>query len=214
MAGRVDARTVKGWLTDGREIAFIDVREYGQYGEGHPFLVVPVPFSRFEPELVRLVPNVNVRLVLLDAGDGVAERAAHAAEILGYKFVSIVAGGASGWQAAGYTLFAGVNVPSKTFGEMLEHARHTPRITAGELARRQAAGDDLVVVDGRPFSEYQRMNIPGGICCPNGELALRIQEIAPSPATRIVVNCAGRTRSIIGAETLIALGLPNPVAAL
>ena len=70
-----------------------------------------------------------------------------------------------------------------------------------------------MIVDGRPFSEYQRMNIPGGICCPNGELALRIRDIAPDPATRIVVNCAGRTRSIIGAETLRA-GVPNPVVAL
>ena len=38
-----------------------------------------------------------------------------------------------GWRRAGYTLFAGVNVPSKTFGEMLEHRRHTPRISAEEL---------------------------------------------------------------------------------
>ena len=58
------------------------------------------------------------------------------------------------------------------------------------------------------------MSIPGGICCPNGELALRIQDIAPDPRTKIVVNCAGRTRSIIGAQTLLDLGVPNPVYAL
>jgi rhodanese-related sulfurtransferase len=105
-------------------------------------------------------------------------------------------------------------VPSKTFGELLEHKRHTPRITAEELHRLMASGEPFVIVDGRPFSEYQKMNIPGGICCPNGELALRIGEIVPDPSTTIVVNCAGRTRSIIGAETLIALGVPNPVMAL
>src|SRR5215467_7775422 len=58
------------------------------------------------------------------------------------------------------------------------------------------------------------MNIPDGISCPNGELALRIQDIAPDPKTKIVVNCAGRTRSIIGAQTLIDFGVPNPVVAL
>jgi rhodanese-related sulfurtransferase len=43
---------------------------------------------------------------------------------------------------------------------------------------------------------------------------LRIRDIAPDPSTRIVVNCAGRTRSIIGAQTLIDFGVPNPVFAL
>jgi rhodanese-related sulfurtransferase len=214
MAGQVDARSVKAWLLDTEELAFLDVREHGQYGEGHPFQAVPVPYSRFEPELVRLVPNANVRMVLLDDGDGVAERAARAAEAIGYRRVNVLTGGAPAWRAAGFTLYAGVNVPSKTFGELLEHRRHTPRISAEELYKAQRAGENLVVVDGRPFTEYKRMNIPGGVCCPNGELALRIQELAPDPVTRIVVNCAGRTRSIIGAETLIALGVANPVVAL
>ena len=74
--------------------------------------------------------------------------------------------------------------------------------------------ENFVIVDGRPFAEYRKMSIPGGICCPNGELALRIQDIAPDPRTKIVVNCAGRTRSIIGAQTLLDLGVPNPVYAL
>lgn len=214
MAAKVNAATVKAWLRDGGEIAFIDVREAGQYGEGHPFHATSVPFSRFEPEIVRLVPNNAVRMVLLDDGDGIADRAAGAAEALGYRNVSVVDGGADGWRKAGFTLFKGVNVPSKTFGEILEHARHTPRITADELNRRYASGEKIVIVDGRPFAEYRKMNIPGGICCPNGELALRIDEVVSDPATRIVVNCAGRTRSIIGAETLIAAGVENEVLAL
>lgn len=214
MPNSIDAQRVKSWLSDDAELAFLDVREHGQYGEGHPFHATSVPYSRFEPELVRLVPNTRVRIVLMDDGDGVAERAARAAEALGYRDVNVLRGGAKGWKEAGYTLFAGVNVPSKTFGELLEHAHHTPRVTAEELARLQASGERLVIVDGRPFSEYRRMNIPGGICCPNGELALRIEEIVPDPDTRIIVNCAGRTRSILGAETLIALGIPNKVAAL
>ena len=214
MADLVDAPTVKSWLADGREIAFIDVREHGQYGEGHPFLAISIPFSRLELALPALVPNVSVRLVLIAEDDGVAVHAARRAEGLGYTRVSIVAGGVAGWRRAGFTLFAGVNVPSKTFGEIVELQRHTPRVSPVELQRMTAAGERFVIVDGRPFAEFERMNIPGGICCPNGELALRIHEIAPDPATAIVVNCAGRTRSIIGAQTLIDLGVPNPVFAL
>jgi rhodanese-related sulfurtransferase len=43
---------------------------------------------------------------------------------------------------------------------------------------------------------------------------LRAHDIAPSPDTLIVVNCAGRTRSIIGAQSLINAGVPNKVVAL
>ncbi len=214
MPGYVAASTLKARLSDGAEIALLDVREHGQYGEGHPFLAVPLPYSRFELGLPALVPNRAVRLVMCDGADGVAERAAARAEALGYACVSILAGGVDGWAAAGYTLYAGVNVPSKAFGEMVEHVRHTPRVTAAELKAMQDAGEDLAVIDGRTFAEFQRMSIPGGVSCPNGELALRISELVPSPQTRIVVNCAGRTRSIIGAQTLIDLGLPNPVYAL
>ena len=49
---------------------------------------------------------------------------------------------------------------------------------------------------------------------PGAELVLRVRDIAPSPDTTIVVNCAGRTRSIIGAQSLINAGIPNKVVAL
>jgi rhodanese-related sulfurtransferase len=105
-------------------------------------------------------------------------------------------------------------VPSKTFGELVEHERHTPRLSPRSVEAMREAGDNLVIIDGRPFSEFRKMNIPGGICCPNGELVLRIKDLAPDPKTRIVVNCAGRTRSIIGAQTLLDFGIANPVYAL
>jgi rhodanese-related sulfurtransferase len=214
MTGGVDARQLKAWLSDGDEIALLDVREHGQYGEAHLFFAVSLPYSRFELGLPALVPNPNTRLVLCDGADGVAGRAALRAEVSGYRNVHVLSGGVDEWSSAGYTLYAGVNVPSKTFGELVEHDRHTPRVTAQDLQAMRASGEDILIVDGRPFTEFQKMNIPGGICCPNGELALRIGGLAPDPKTKIIVNCAGRTRSIIGAQTLIDFGVPNPVFAL
>jgi len=214
MVGHVDPRTLKKWLSDGREIALIDVREHGQYGEGHPFFAVSLPYSRLEIALPALVPNPATRMVLCDSADDVAVRAAKRAEALGYGNVSLLSGGVQAWRNAGYTLYAGVNVPSKAFGELVEHARHTPRVTAAELRAMQDAGEDLAILDGRTFAEFQKMSIPGGISCPNGELALRIGALVPDAKTRIVVNCAGRTRSIIGAQTLIDFGVPHSVYAL
>lgn len=215
MVTSVDAPTLKGWLHDGAEIALLDVREHGQYGEAHLFYGVPLPYSRLEADIERLAPRRSVRVVLYDDGEsGVAQRAARRAEALGYTNVHVLQDGVAGWLRGGYRLFAGVNVPSKTFGELVEHEYDTPRIGAAELKAMMDRGEDLVVVDGRPFSEYHKMNIPGSISCPNGELALRIGVIAPDPRTKVIVNCAGRTRSIIGAQTLATFGIANPVYAL
>lgn len=215
-AADIDSHMLKQWLHDGEEIALLDVREHGQFGESHLFYAAPVPYSRLEVDVVRLAPRRDVRMVIYDEGgdDDTAVRAAHALAALGYRDVHRLAGGVAQWRRDGYTAFAGVNVPSKTFGELAEEVFHTPRIGARELAERQQRGEDLVVLDGRPYAEYQKMSIPGGICCPNGELALRAHTLAGSPHTTIVINCAGRTRSIIGAQTLINLGFPNPIYAL
>lgn len=203
------------WLLDGQEIALFDVREHGQYGEAHLFFAVNLPYSRLELEVRRLAPNPEVRLVIYDQqGGAVVASVARRLQVLGYTRVHILDGGADGWQAAGLQLFAGVHVPSKAFGELVELTSHTPHISARELAQWQARGEPLVVLDGRPFDEYRKMTIPGSVCCPNGELGYRVHDLVADESTPIVVNCAGRTRSIIGAQTLINLGLKNPVYAL
>lgn len=218
MTQYLSARTLKSWLHDGGEIALLDVREHGQYGEAHLFYAVPLPYSRLEIEAPRLVPRRGVRLVVYDAGDastpGLAERAAARLQALGYTNVAVLEGGTRAWKAAGFALFAGVNLPSKTFGELVEQVYHTPRIAADCLAGMLARGEPVAVLDGRPASEFRKMNIPTATCCPNGELAYRVPRLVPDAAVPIVVNCAGRTRSIIGAQTLINLGVPNPVYAL
>jgi rhodanese-related sulfurtransferase len=208
-------KELKAMLHDGTELALIDVREPGEFGESHLLFATPLPYSRLELDIGALVPRKSAKIILCDdAGAGVAELAAHRLQGLGYTDVSILAGGNKGWAAAGYVLFAGVNVPSKTFGELVEHEYHTPRITAQDLARMQANGEDFVLLDGRPIAEHRKMTIPGSMCCPNAELPYRISSIVKNPRTKIIVNCAGRTRSIIGAQTLINFGIANPVYAL
>ncbi|PMW98960.1 cystathionine beta-lyase [Pseudomonas sp. FW215-R2] len=215
MSQTVSPQQLQQWLFDGQEIALFDVREHGQYGEAHLFFGVNLPFSRLELEAARLAPNPHVRLVIYDQdGGSLVARCMQVLQGLGYDNVHWLAGGADGWEAAGYQLFAGVHVPSKAFGELVEEASHTPHVTAQQLAEWQARGAPLVMLDGRPFEEYRKMTIPGAICCPNGELGYRIHDLIPDDSTPIVVNCAGRTRSIIGAQTLINLGLKNPVYAL
>jgi rhodanese-related sulfurtransferase len=198
----------------GGELAIVDVREELIFSQSHLLLARSVPLSRFELRFAPLVPRRTTRIVLCDGDEGLAARAAAILSRNGYPNVQILAGGVAAWAAAGYELFSGVNVPSKAFGEYIEHANGTPAIAAGELEKLIRDNADLVILDSRPFDEYARVSIPGATNVPGAELVLRTREIAPSPNTMVVVNCAGRTRSIIGAQSLINAGIPNKVVAL
>ncbi len=214
MTSFVSAADLRGMLGDGGELALIDVREELIFSQNHLLLARSVPLSRFELRFAPLVPRRATRIVLCDDDDGLAERAAAILTRNGYANVRILGGGVAAWDAAGFELFSGVNVPSKAFGEYIEHANGTPSIAAGELEKLLRDGADLVVLDSRPFDEYARVSIPTATNVPGAELVLRARDLAPSPETMVVVNCAGRTRSIIGAQSLINAGLPNKVVAL
>lgn len=201
-------------LLTSEELALVDLREEAPYAEAHPLFAVQLSLSRLELEAPVRIPRRTTPLTLYDNGEGLIARAAERLAELGYNDVAVLEGDLSGWQAAGGELFRDVNVPSKAFGEWVDAFAHTPSVSAEELKRWLDEGRDVVVLDARRFDEYQTMNIPGSTSVPGGELALRAATLAPNPQTHIVVNCAGRTRSIIGAQSLVNTGLPNPVSAL
>ncbi|GHS81465.1 thiosulfate sulfurtransferase [Pseudomonas sp. PAGU 2196] len=196
------------------ELALIDVREEDPFAQEHPLFAANIPLSKLELEVFARVPRRDTAITLYDDGEGLAALAAARLSALGYSDVALLEGGLAGWRAAGGELFRDVNVPSKAFGELVESERHTPSLAAEQVQALLDAKADVVVLDARRFDEYQTMSIPGGISVPGAELVLRVAELAPDPATQVIVNCAGRTRSIIGTQSLVNAGIPNPVAAL
>ena len=126
--------------------------------------------------------------MVYDNGEGLAEPAARKLQQLGYTQVTLLAGGLQGWRDAGGELFIDVNVPSKSFGELVEAERHTPSLAAEEVQALIDAQADVVVLDARRYDEYHTMNIPTGVSVPGAELVLRAQALAPNPATQIIVN--------------------------
>lgn len=210
---------VKAMLKSGEVFAFFDVREEGEFStQGHPLFATPLPLSRLEPRALALLPDPHTRIVLMDDGQegqaGRANRAAATLSGLGYTNLAVMAGGLKAWRDAGFEVFTGVNVPSKAFGEVVEHGNDTPRIDAADVQKMIDDKADMVILDSRPLPEFTNMSIPGGIDCPGAELVYRVKDFVTRPETLVVVNCAGRTRSIIGAQSLINAGLPNKVMAL
>ena len=205
---------VRRALRDRTEIGLLDVRPEGLFAEGHPLFAASFPLGRLEAEVLDRLPRRSVPLVVYGDGDRDAAAAVSRLRDLGYHDVSLLDGGLAGWVAGGGELFRDVNAPSKAFGELVDATAGTPAIAASDLRALLSDGSDVVVVDARRYDEYHTMSIPTAASVPGAELVLRAGALAPDPATLVVVNCAGRTRSIIGAQSLINAGLPNPVVAL
>ena len=211
----VSATELRRRYDDGAELAVIDVREEGVYSyTGHLLRVSNIPLSVLELRVRALVPRLSTRIVVCDGGEGLAQRAAAVLIAGGYSDVSVLDGGTPAWKAAGGRLYTGVYVPSKAFGEYIQHEDAPQEVTATELDAWMQSGKDMVVVDSRPLAEFNRNSIPGAFNCPSAELPYRMPAFVKSPQTTVVVNCGGRTRSIIGAQVLINAGFPNKVYAL
>ena len=205
---------IRNALLNKEEVALVDVREEAPFAEAHPLFAANIPLSKLELEVLSRIPRRDTAITLYDNGEGLVQPALSRLWDLGYTHVALLEGGLQGWREAGGELFIDVNVPSKAFGELVEHHRHTPSLAAEEVKALLDSKADVVVLDARRYDEYQTMSIPTGVSVPGAELVLRARELAPDPNTRIIVNCAGRTRSIIGTQSLVNAGLPNPVSAL
>jgi rhodanese-related sulfurtransferase len=205
---------VRGMLLLRDEIALLDVRHEAIFATGHPLFATNMAADRIALEAETRLPRRDVPVVVYDAGEGLVAGAADQLKALGYSNVRQLDGGRQGWQNAGYELFRDVNSYAKAFGELVESRRHTPSVPAEEVAALIANKANIAVLDVRRFDEYATMNIPGSVSVPGAELVLRAGRAAPDPGTTIIVNCAGRTRSIIGTQSLINAGVTNKVVAL
>jgi len=210
----ISSEWVRARLISKQELALVDVREEDPFAKAHPLFASNFPLTWLEVDAHRRIPRRSTPIVVYDNQEGLAEQAVQIFKSMGYEFVRELRGGLKGWVQSGGEIFQDVNVPSKSFGELVQEKKQTPKVSAQQLKAWIDQNADVVILDARRFDEYQTMSIPRGVSVPGGELVLRARALAPNATTRIVVNCAGRTRSIIGAQSLVNAGLPNPVCAL
>ena len=211
MASEVSPSVLNDLLSGSSQFALIDVREPGEYNSSHIPGAGLIPRRQLESQIGDAVPHAATPIVVCDDDGRRAKLAAGTLERLGYGSVSHLAGGINRWVTERLPTEWGVNVLSKDFGERVEVENGVPEISAVDLRARMERGDKLVVLDTRTPEEYNRFCIPGGRSVPGAELPLRISDIVRESGedATVIVNCAGRTRSIIGARTLQRMGLAN-----
>jgi len=200
-------------LLQRQDIAFLDVREEIPHAGGHPLFAASFPLSTIELRADTFLPKKSVPIVVIDDGEGLAQKAALKFSSLGYTNVRVYEGGIKSWAASGGQLFKDINVPSKAFGELMHEQKHTPMLAPDEVFQLQKQGK-VVVLDVRRPDEYSAFSIPGAVSVPGGEAVLHFPTLVPDDDVQVIVNCAGRTRGQIWAQSLINAGVKNPVAAL
>ncbi|WP_373086624.1 rhodanese-like domain-containing protein [Sneathiella sp.] len=194
-----------------RQWALFDVREPGESQNGHIPSATFLPRRMLEYRLPELLSTKATPVILYDSGqadDSRAKLAAQSMDDFGYTDVTGLDRGAAAWQSAGHELATGWNVPGKDFGERQLAVSNVPYLSPDELADRLAQGEKIGIFDVRTPGEYRESSIPGSISAPSFEWASHIKDIADTYDT-IIIHCAGRTRSIIGAATACALGIDN-----
>src|SRR3989454_3082949 len=209
MAGTIAPAALKSLLAGKEPFALIDVREAGEYNSSHIPGASVIARRQLELQVPPAVPFKGTPIVVCDDDGRRARLAAGTLEGMGYRQVSVLDGGINRWVTDGFETEWGMNVPSKDFGEKVEVVHHVPEVECKDLAARIQKGEKFVILDSRTPEEFRRFCIPGGRSVPGGELALRITDIAKDldKDTTIIVNCAGRTRSIIGARVLQRMGI-------
>ena len=130
----ITSEHVRRMLLLREEIALLDLRREAAYATGHPLFAANMAADRIELEAATRLPRKGVPLVLYGAGDDLVHTGADRLAALGYTNIHALEGGLEAWKRAGYEVFRDVNSYAKAFGELVEFRRHTPSLSAQELA--------------------------------------------------------------------------------
>ncbi|MFI9601447.1 rhodanese-like domain-containing protein [Streptomyces sp. NPDC052043] len=200
-----------GLLASKEPHAVLDVRERGEYILGHIAGSTNLPRGQLELRLPTIIRKRDVPIVFYCDDGHRSSLARSTAADLGYTDVRTLAGGLATWKAEGQEVAYGVNVIGKDYGERLAVQRRIPQITPDQLEELRQ-DRNVLLLDVRDPAEYEAEgHIAGAHNVPGGELTTTVlsQLLGDAPPETVVVNCAGRTRSIVGTDLLISFELGN-----
>jgi len=98
----------------------------------------------------------------------------------------------------------------KTYSDLLQEVKSQIRlVTLDEIKRRLDKREDYTLVDVREKDEFRGGFIPGAVHLPRGFLEMQAEQKLPDKNAKLIVYCAGGTRSAFAAKVLQDLGYPN-----
>jgi molybdopterin/thiamine biosynthesis adenylyltransferase/rhodanese-related sulfurtransferase len=99
---------------------------------------------------------------------------------------------------------------AKTYSDLLQEVKgQIKTVTLDELKRRLEAKEPYTIVDVREKDETRLGFIPGATFLPRGFLEMQAEQKLPDKNAKIVVYCAGGTRSAFAAKQLQDMGYAN-----
>jgi rhodanese-related sulfurtransferase len=199
-----------------RQVAVIDIREPLEYSRGHIRESTLVPRRDLEFRLPFVVPDGRATIVLVDQYGERVVQDADWLEFLGYEDVAYLDGGIDAWTTAGFETIeahegvyaTAFNFPSKDFGEQVQVEESVEQLQPEDLKAMLDGDEDVLVTDVRTPEEFKAQTIPGALNVEGVDIGLYVEQLRDREQT-VVVNCAGRTRSIIGTASLKKLGFEN-----
>lgn len=102
--------------------------------------------------------------------------------------------------------------------EIMRQARkQVPEWTPAEAnealtGQRKTEQDGIILVDVREKNEWDEGYIPGALHIPRGFLELRVEEAIPDKSQKVVLYCAGGTRSMYAGLTLKQMGYEDVIS--
>ena len=178
----------------------IDCRERRDYVHGHWFGSNNIPLSILPIRLPFLCSDQDFPIYFLDWGDAASVVALRLIEKLGYQNVTPQKTTQPTEPVVGYV--QGEYVWSKAFGEIVAHQSDILEVTPQQYMTDYQHAQ---LVDVRPAGEYNRFTLPSSVNLPNSLLLANMEQLGHN-ADMVLLHCAGRTRSIIGAHTIKAAG--------
>ena len=178
----------------------IDCRERRDYVNGHWFGSTNIPLSILPTRLPFLCPDQDFPIHFLNWEDAASIAALRSMEKLGYRNITLHKTTQPTDPVVGYV--QGEYVWSKAFGEVVAHQSHILEVTPQQYMTDYQHAQ---LVDVRPAGEYNRFTLPSSINLPNSLLLANMERLN-NHADLVLLHCAGRTRSIIGAHTIKAAG--------
>lgn len=93
-----------------------------------------------------------------------------------------------------------------SFRDLLNKARQGVEEVTTREADEARANPDTILLDCREADEFEMGMIPGAVFIPRGHLESQVEGRIPNRDARIIIYCAGGTRSVFAAKTLSELG--------